>query len=501
MLGSFKYRCYLVSKGLGEVLLKESNEMLKDLSDGVREVTVKISQVIVDGGNVTWYKFQVKLERVFHGTSHVMRFCCHRRFRDFRYVYTQVCSAYRGTHLLSSIPKPPSRQLKLLEDHFDTEFLETRRVELESWLRRTLLVPRVSCNPDMELFLGMADISMREISIAIESGSLGLRLKKRIGGLVSGSSDRFHETYPQAIVDGYMRGEDNIPGVAEASGLVGIGDVISKVNGESVVNMSYEAIVPLLKHSRKPMIIHFLGSTLARSSNDLKIVAENNFVEELDSFLGDSPKTASPAISDSSMGSNKSSVPVSLFARSAVPLRNPTPVQKDSNTKEISKVESTPKNDIIENVSASVIDDKILNDAPIDDIVLDDDAPIDEIVLDDDAPIDDIVLNDAPIDDIVLNDAPIDDIVLDDASTDDIVLDDAPTDDLLEAKQTVDLGISKQPIDIAAELETDEQHIEVPSLETDKSPIVSSPPLPPKRSTPIEANAYNDDDLMEDINF
>ncbi|CAK9114224.1 Complement C3 (HSE-MSF) [Cleaved into: Complement C3 beta chain, partial [Durusdinium trenchii] len=258
-LGTFSYRCE-VSTGNGPATLKESNEKFKDLEDGVENVQVRIPQVVVDGRKVVWYQVRVKLTRVYYGQKRELEFAVHRRFSEFRFAYTQICNAFRGTHMLSSVPKHPARHPKFLGEHLRGDFLESRQKELESWLRRTLMMPRVINNPDVEAFLGMGDQAVREVSVFINKGEfLGLRLKKRQGPPLPAPTDRFQEIFPQAIVIGYQRTSEGKPGVAERSGIVGEGDIISKVGGNSVVNLRYEQIVPLLKSAPRPLVVHFLG--------------------------------------------------------------------------------------------------------------------------------------------------------------------------------------------------------------------------------------------------
>jgi len=265
---SARYMCFLTTKDQGQIQIPESNEKLQDQSENVVDLNVELPEVVVDGTKTVWYLLKVRLVRVYRGRQREMHFAVHRRFRDFRFAYSQICSAFRGTHMLSSVPKHPPRHNKLLQDHLRADFLETRRQELENWLRRTLLVPRVAVNPDMEAFLGMGDPSMREVSVVITEGQfLGLRLKKRPPQASPRNPSTMREVFPQAQVVDYQRSANGQPGVAERSGLVGVGDIVSKIGGVSVVHALYEEIVPRLKNTPKPLIVHFLGYTYAGGAN------------------------------------------------------------------------------------------------------------------------------------------------------------------------------------------------------------------------------------------
>jgi len=264
-----KYKCVVASKDMGQIELKESNELFNDPDQSVENVDVHIPQVVVDGNEVVWYKTEAYIERSYKSARRELRFSVHRRFRDFRFTYSQILSAYRGSHLLGSIPKHPPKHMKLLEDHLSKDFIEKRRQDLETWLRKVLYVPRAAINPDVEAFLGMGDPSMREISVVMQEGeSLGLRLKKR-------------DSFPQAAVIGFERTADDKPGIAESSGMVRIGHVISKIGGESMIRAQYEEIIPRIAHMRRPLIVHFIGR-IESGANEIssKLGSDMKFMEK-----------------------------------------------------------------------------------------------------------------------------------------------------------------------------------------------------------------------------
>lgn len=258
--GAFRYECVL-----GDKALLENNDRLNDDSERTFDVVVKIVDVTIAGDGVVWYNLQVSLKRCFGATTKAFQFSVHRRFRDFHFVYSQVRDAFRNTHMYGSIPKPPVRKAKLLEDHYNPVFLQQRKLELETWLTRMLIMPRVASNPDMETFLG-GMTEMREVSVVIEGGSIGIRLKKKLGAVIEGTNRRSC-VYPQAQVQDFVRGEDNQPGVAEASGIIGLGHVVSKIGGDSVVQEDYEAIIQRLKSAPRPLVLHFLGYSLNKTGS------------------------------------------------------------------------------------------------------------------------------------------------------------------------------------------------------------------------------------------
>mmetsp|Transcript_10825 Transcript_10825/g.13543 ORF Transcript_10825/g.13543 Transcript_10825/m.13543 type:complete len:376 (-) Transcript_10825:164-1291(-) len=248
--GSYKYECVLNGQKL-----KENNDRINDESDKVSDLIVKIPEVIIAGDEVVWYKVEVDMKLWFNNECTSYKFRVHRRFRDFRYVYSRACAAFRHTHLLGSVPTPPERKVKILEDHFAPEFLERRRCDLETWLRRLLMVPRVASNPDVETFLG-GMTTMREVSIVVHSGSIGVRLQQKGTQDDSGVAA---SVYPQAEVQEFTNDKNGNPGVAQQSGLIGIGHIVSKVEGESVVTERYDMIVYKLKTAKRPLVVHFIG--------------------------------------------------------------------------------------------------------------------------------------------------------------------------------------------------------------------------------------------------
>ena len=118
--GSYSYECHLNGQKL-----KENNERLNDTTDKVSDLKVSIPEVKKAGNGVVWYRIELDMKISFE--ENVTKYSCrvHRRFRDFRYLYSRVCAAFRHTHLLGSIPKPPGRKLKIVENHYAPEFLGT----------------------------------------------------------------------------------------------------------------------------------------------------------------------------------------------------------------------------------------------------------------------------------------------------------------------------------------------------------------------------------------
>lgn len=197
---AFKAECFVQGSKISE-----NNERLKDDSDSssLSSIKILVPQVILCGDFTAWYL--VSVENIISSTnaadSHpntnspfkallaLSPVRVHRRFSDFCTLHSNIQNAYRGTHMLSSLPDPPKKYSKILSDHLNPTFLEQRRQELEKWLMKILKIPGVLRNPDVEEFFGIFGRGeIRERSVAFKPGRLGLTLKK-IGGTTNSTQN------------------------------------------------------------------------------------------------------------------------------------------------------------------------------------------------------------------------------------------------------------------------------------------------------------------------
>lgn len=114
----------------------------------------------------------------------------------------------------------------------DPAFIEERRVKCEGYLRQLLLYPRVATIQEMHDFLGLPGGRLLERSVLFQPGSLGLKLSRQGMGASRVGVAAFN-TVKGPIEDG---GHD-VPGPAEASGLINIGDSLTRVGGEDVTQI------------------------------------------------------------------------------------------------------------------------------------------------------------------------------------------------------------------------------------------------------------------------
>ena len=204
--------CCKPPSGEADVYVAEDNNMASG-NGGDEAAKLRVSVNTPEGGmtetgeHVVYYQVSVTRETDGRGTR------VHRRFRDFFALNDAVRSAYKGSQLLGSLPEPPPRGLKFMEDHNDATFVERRRWMLADWLYKLESVPRMRMNADFLAFVGLIG-DVRETSCFFPPESpLGLSL---------GSVDNGRLTEVNAL----KPLPDGRPSPAMASGLVNIGDKV-----------------------------------------------------------------------------------------------------------------------------------------------------------------------------------------------------------------------------------------------------------------------------------
>jgi hypothetical protein len=202
------------------------------------KVAVDVADVAADeaGKPVVWFRVHTVRE------ADQREVCVHRRFRDFFANHESLRSAYKGSHLLASLPDLPPRTLagSLLSslfgatDHLDPAFINERRWKLQDYLFKMAAIPRMRGNPDFLTFLGCVD-GVREVSVLFPRDvALGLSLRAA-GGYVE--------------VTGLKPLADGSKSPAQASGLVKAGD---KVRGADQTQRRARARRGWEKSRRRP---------------------------------------------------------------------------------------------------------------------------------------------------------------------------------------------------------------------------------------------------------
>lgn len=280
----FEYACVVADE-----VVPEANETSADDVGNIR-VTMPATEVDRDarGGPVVFYR--VDTMGPTKGTSK------HKRFSEFHEMHAAVRSAFKGNAILSSLPSPPEKGIKLLEDHLDKEFVRTRRLQLQTYMRQMAAIGRVSrCQP-FQQFLGLVDESgaasgsgaagagdtagarphgdsavgvsgafsgagkvvrnpWREVEVTFNDGPLGVTLKT---GDVVGEP---------AVIAAFRNDPDTgAPGQAEAAGTLHVGDILCRVNGEFVVAMDYADALGRIRGSPRPFKCTFLTPPVGDAS-------------------------------------------------------------------------------------------------------------------------------------------------------------------------------------------------------------------------------------------
>ena len=224
----FEYICFVGDQQLTEVTQTVStnqNPIFKvDLLEYVSTPDEYSEQYIV------WYVIEtVRLE---DGIKTVV----HRRFKDFSELNSSIKQNLKGHHLRSSLPNLPEKQIKIMTDHQDPEFITERSQQLSQYLRDLVCVPHVCDMTVTKSFLGLMD-QVQETSVLIPSVTVGITLvpSQRLGA--------------PAIVGNVVS-----PDICRN---VKSGDVISKINGVAVCGYTYDAVVARIQNLPRPVILHF----------------------------------------------------------------------------------------------------------------------------------------------------------------------------------------------------------------------------------------------------
>ena len=136
-------------------------------------------------------------------------------------------------------------------------------MKCEGFLRQLLLYPRIATIQEMHDFLGLPGGRLREMSVLFQPGSLGLKLSRQGMGVSNVGVSAFN-TIKGPLEDG---GGD-VPGPAEASGLINIGDSLTRVAGEDVTGISYDDVIKMIVASPRPLVLHFTGYEVTISPDE-----------------------------------------------------------------------------------------------------------------------------------------------------------------------------------------------------------------------------------------
>lgn len=170
---------------------------------------------------------------------------------DFFQLNEALRAAYKGSPIMDMLPGMPSRSIKFMADHSSPAFVAQRRKRLERFVTGLAHLDIMRTNADFLAFIGLtsSDGVLRdrtEVVVSFPAGPMGLTLK---------SSSRVNEP---AEIAGFKPLPSGGMGPAQASGRLHVGDVLSAVDGTSVLHMSYNDAIRTIKSRPRPVKLHFL---------------------------------------------------------------------------------------------------------------------------------------------------------------------------------------------------------------------------------------------------
>ena len=170
----FDYLLNWAGNGVAE-MQQRTIESLEPLMP--RDVTVEVGPSVECHSGKSFYKLVVSangetrepascirddFREILTGTTiNIVTDACGRReltkrFSEFQDCYERVKDAYAGSHLRSNVPAPPKKCLNPFQNQLDPDFVENRRVELNDFAKKMVVLPRVLVNPALLDFLGLA---------------------------------------------------------------------------------------------------------------------------------------------------------------------------------------------------------------------------------------------------------------------------------------------------------------------------------------------------------
>ena len=231
-----RYDCFCRAPGeSAEMAVSEENagggsSSVADLAARLRtSVGSPEGGVSETGEPIVYYEVACMRESDGRGTK------VHRRFRDFFALNDAVRSAYQGSQLLGSLPEPPPKGIKFLENHADPQFVEKRRWLLADYLHKLESVPRMRMNADFLAFVGLVG-NTRETSCFFPAKGLGLSLTPTDGARLT------EVTAIKPLADG-------TPSPAQQRGLINVGDKV-RTSTARLMQRAARSSPATLPHSR-----------------------------------------------------------------------------------------------------------------------------------------------------------------------------------------------------------------------------------------------------------
>ena len=189
------------------------------------------------------------------------RLVCAAFASDFYHLNAKLRAAYKGSPILEVLPALPARSIKFVADHVDGTFIAQRRHGLQRYMVALAHLEIMQYNRDFLAFIGLSspDGVLRdrtEVKVSFPAGPMGLTLKP---------VNRVNE--PAEIV-GFKPLPNGHVGPAQKSGRLNVGDILSAVDGASVLHMTYGEAISLIKSRPRPVELSFLSMAAHQGDGD-----------------------------------------------------------------------------------------------------------------------------------------------------------------------------------------------------------------------------------------
>ena len=217
---------------------------LKPISIDVEEFRAIIEE---DGTEVTYYRIKTSTKggRVF------MRYA---RYSEFDAFHALMLRQSRGNHIRGMLLANPTMPPKAswFTNQKSHAFKESRRLNLDKYMRKLVALPRVPDDPRLHKFLGLEQARQLRVTVTFEEGALGMCLKPS-----------FDPTY-NCVLGGFQSKPDGSMGQAEASDLLDIGARVVEVNDVECIALHHSEVVNMIKAGGRPLRINFCIQELAK---------------------------------------------------------------------------------------------------------------------------------------------------------------------------------------------------------------------------------------------
>lgn len=147
---SYRYVCSVNGQQVKEINEVPANE------DIHTRINVCVDSYRSEGaGSKAYAVYDVVAE--IKGGDEEGKYLTTHRYREFNNLSKVVKSSFINSHMYSSIPKMPGKQIKALSNHMSDAFLLKRRQQLNTFVQKLIKLPRVMQLPPVRIFLGIVE--------------------------------------------------------------------------------------------------------------------------------------------------------------------------------------------------------------------------------------------------------------------------------------------------------------------------------------------------------